>query len=84
MTDPSRHPYTGVADHESTTGARRWVKIIAVVVAVVVLLVVVVMLVGGGGEHGPSRHAPSGGVGDQAPPSSVVSNDHTPPAGGHG
>ncbi len=85
MTDPSRHPYAGVgADHESTSGARRWGKIIGIVVAVLILLVFVVMLVGGGGEHGPSRHAPSGDDGDQAPRSIVVSEGHTSPAGGHG
>jgi hypothetical protein len=81
MTDRPRSPKPGddsgmVYDRESTTGIPRWVKVVGIIAVVVALLVVVMLLVGGGG-HGPRRHG-SGGVGGQAPPSSVTAV-HVPP-----
>jgi len=81
MTDQPRSPKPGddsgtVYDRESAAGMPRWVKVVGIIVIVVVLLVVVMLLVGGG-YHGPRRHG-SGGVGGQAPPSSVTAV-HVPP-----
>ena len=75
MADPSPYPDTGDdtgvgPDRGSSTaypGIPRWVKVSGIVVLVLVLLVVVMMVSGGGG-HGPGRHVPSGGAGDDAPP----------------
>lgn len=77
MTDRSRYPDskpdTGAGrDRESTIDVLRWLKVAAIIVAVVVLLIVVMMLIGGGGggEHGPGRHALTGGdTGDTRSPS---------------
>jgi hypothetical protein len=81
MTDPPRSPKPGddsgmVYDRESAAGIPRWVKGVGIIVIVLALLVVVILLVGGG-DHGPRRHR-SGGVGGQAPPSSVTAV-HVPP-----
>jgi hypothetical protein len=58
-------------DRESTTGPPRWVRISGIIAVVVVLLIVILLLTSGPGGHGPSRHAPSGGLG-QTPASSVA------------
>ena len=71
-----------MADPPPYPGTPRWVKVFGIIVIVVVLLVVAVMFIGGG-EHGPGRHAPSGGAGDQASSSSVMEG-HAPPEGGRG
>lgn len=89
---------TGVGpDRQSMPRTPRWVKVFGVI-ALVAVVVVAIMLLGGGGEHGPGRHAPSGGAGGQAPPSNAATQGpapsgdaggsggaggHTPPAGGH-
>ncbi len=83
MADPPRYPDsegdTGVGPGRgSTTGIPRWVRLSVIVAAVLVLLVVIVMLTGGGGEHGPGRHALSGGgPGGQPLPSIVTEGSHT-------
>jgi hypothetical protein len=38
------------------------------IVALVLVLLIVIMLFASGGSHGPGRHIPSSGVGDQIPP----------------
>jgi hypothetical protein len=75
MVDPPRHPNSG-----EDAGMPRWVKVLGIVVAVVVLLVVAMMLIGGGG-HRPRRH---GGVGSDAPPSTVTQDASLGGAGGAG
>jgi hypothetical protein len=83
MADPPRDPDPGVAaDRGSPPGIPRWVKVSGIIVAVLILLVVIVMLISGGG-HGPRRHASSGGLGGQAPLSSVTA-DLTLSGGGLG
>lgn len=62
-------------DGTPTTGIPRWMKMSGIVLAVVILLITAVMLLSGGAGHRPDRHTP---------PSSVVTEDHTPPRGGHG
>jgi hypothetical protein len=62
MADPPRHSDTGdrmseEADHGSTIGTPRWVKVSAVVLLLLVVLVVVMLVIGG--NHGPGRHASS-------------------------
>jgi hypothetical protein len=69
-----------MADRPPYPGTPRWVKVLGFIVIVVVLLVVAMMFIGGG-EHGPGRHAPSGGAGGQVLPS-IVMEDHAPPEGG--
>jgi hypothetical protein len=58
-------------DRDTTTGPPRWVRISGIIAAVVVVLIVILLLTSGPGGHGPSRHAPSGGLG-QTPASSVA------------
>ena len=53
-------------------GMPRWVKVSGIVVVVLILLLGGLKLLGVGGEHGPGRHAPSGGNGGQEPPSGVA------------
>jgi hypothetical protein len=77
MADRPRFPDngddTGVgADHGSSTGTPRWVKVFGTIVAVVVLLFVIVLLTRGPGGHGPGRHSQSGETGGRTPPASVV------------
>jgi hypothetical protein len=71
MVDPPRHPGSGEG-----AGMPRWVKVLGIVVAVVVLLVVAMMLIDGSG-HRPRRH---GGVGGDAPPSTVTQHASAVPA----
>lgn len=72
-------------DRESTTGTPRWVKVFGTIALVVVLLFVILLFTRGpGGGHGPDRHTPSGDAGGLTPPSSVVTEAHTPSGGGHG
>jgi hypothetical protein len=71
-----------MANRPPYPGTPRWVKVFGIIVIVVVLLVVAMTFIGGG-EHGPGRHAPFGGAGGQAPPSSVA-EDYAPPEGGRG
>ena len=70
-------PDDATGQDPGTPGTPRWVKVSAAVVLVVVALAVV-LLVAGRGDHGPGRHAPSGG---DAP--SGETRDHTPPSGAH-
>jgi len=77
----ARGEETHIANRPPYPGTPRWVKVFGIVVTVVVLLVVAMMFIGG--EHGPGRHTPSGDVGGQVPPSSVVEY-HAPPEGGRG
>lgn len=79
MADPS--PYADGADDagvgpgfESPPGTPRWVKVSAIIALVVVGLLVV-MILAGGSQHGPGRHAPSGGHQQPA--------GYLPSAGGH-
>ena len=53
-----------MTDRPPYPGTPRWVTVSGIVALVVVVLVVIVMVVSGG-NHGPSRHMPSGGAGDQ-------------------
>ncbi len=71
-----------MANRPSYPGTPRWVKVFGIIVIVVVLLVVAMVLIGSG-EHGPGRHAMSGGAGGQAPPSTGMA-DYAPPGGGRG
>jgi hypothetical protein len=64
-------------------GTPRWVKVFAIIIIVLVLLFGGLKLFGIGGEHGPGRHALSGAIGSQAPPSLVMEN-YAPPEGGRG
>lgn len=48
---------------ESTSGTRRWIKLLAIILAVLILLFVVLQLIGVGGTHGPSIHSSSVGIG---------------------
>ena len=50
----------------------RWVKVFGIIAIILLLIFVVIQLTGVGGGHGPGRHAVSGDVGDQAPPSNVT------------
>ena len=61
-------------------GTPRWVKVFGIIVIILVLLIVARVFVGGG-KHGPSRHIPSGDVGNQALPSSVVEGRALPEGG---
>jgi hypothetical protein len=80
MGDPPPYP-----DSDDERGARRWVRVLVAVALVVALLIVALMAIGiGGGEHGPGRHARSGGGGGQRAPFVVVMEDHTPTAGARG
>lgn len=86
MADPRRYPDTGDdtvvgPDRESTTGTPRWVKVFGIIALVVVLLFFFELFTQGP-HRGPSDHTPSGGSGDQTPPSSVI-EDHAPPGGDH-
>ena len=67
----------------SEAGMPRWVKAFGVVIVVLILLLGGLKLLGVGGDHGPGRHAPSGGAGGQAPPSWVAEGP-APPEGGYG
>jgi hypothetical protein len=81
MANPPRYPDTGAEpDDEPTSGAPRWVRVMGITLIILLLLVAIVMLVGGG-EHGPGRHATSGGARGQAPPSDVTALQ-APPVGG--
>jgi hypothetical protein len=70
MADLFRRRDTGVeADHESTVGTPRWVKVFGIITVVVVLLFLILMFTrgpGGRGGHTPFRHfggeAPSEGA----------------------
>ena len=55
-------------DPRGHTGTPRWVKVFGIIVVVLILLLGGLGLLGVGGEHGPGRHAPSGGAGAQATP----------------
>ena len=48
--------------------APKWVKVFAIIAIVVVLIVVVALVAGGGDKHGPGRHQPGSGNGEQKPP----------------
>jgi hypothetical protein len=79
MADPPRDKIAGSnvdagLDRTSTTGIPRWGKMSGIILAVVILLIIAVMLLSGRAGHRPDRHTP---------PSSVT-EDHTPPRGGHG
>ena len=67
-------------DISNAPGTPRWVKVFGIIALIVVLLVVLLM-VAGGGTHGPSRHMPSGGAGQQVAPSSLAAVQ-TPPQSG--
>jgi hypothetical protein len=67
----ARGEETHMADPPPYPGTPRWVKVFGIIAVVVVLLVVARIFIGGG-EHGPGRHAPSGGAGGQVPPSSIM------------
>ena len=69
-------------DAVGEAGMPRWVKVFGVVIVVLILLLGGLKLLGVGGEHGPGRHAPSGGAGGQAP--SGVAEGPTPPKGVYG
>ena len=96
MADPRRYP-DSKGDTSDDTRVRppadrppstpRWVKVFGIIAIVVVLIFVVIQLTGVGGGHGPGRHAASGDVGGQAPPSNVtlfsVTERYIPPEGGY-
>ena len=60
--NPGRESASGTPAYP---GAPRWLKVSGIVVLILVLLLVIVMLASGG-NHGPGRHAPSGGAGGHA------------------
>ena len=69
-----QHPYpdsngdTGVkTGRGSPPGIPLWVKVFGIVTLVLVLLVIIMMFASGG-SHGPGRHIPSSGAGDQISP----------------
>jgi hypothetical protein len=64
-------------DHELTTGAPRWVKILGIVVLGLAVLFVGLKIAGIGPEHGPGRH--SGG--SSTPSGATTGGSHTPPPG---
>ena len=55
----------------------RWVKISGIIVLLLLLVLVIVMATGIGGEHGPMRHAGSGG----ATPSTISTAGSESPTG---
>jgi hypothetical protein len=65
MADPPRYSDAGHdtavgADHESSIGTPRWVKVFGIM-AIVVVLLFGIMLIAGGGHHGPGRHRHTSG-----------------------
>jgi hypothetical protein len=66
MADPPPFPERDAnADRGPTTGPPRWVKVSGIIALAVLLLLLVLLLAGG--NHGPSRHAPSRGLGGHLP-----------------
>lgn len=63
MPDPGTDDSGDVTRPTLTTGAPRWAKGVGIVAVVLAVLVVVLLL--SGGNHGPGRHASSGGPGRQ-------------------
>jgi hypothetical protein len=49
-------------DHEPTTGAPRWVKVVGIIALVMVVIFIIFLLTGGPGRHGPGRHTGALGV----------------------
>jgi hypothetical protein len=68
----------------STYSTPFWVKAFGIVALAVILLVVVALVTGAGGEHGPGRHTPADGSGEDTPSIEQglqpnVPVGHTPP-----